>query len=242
MLPILERELGEDSPYLAAVLHDLSVALSNLGRPAEARERLERALAIQEKTLPPGHADLGTTLDNLGNLLQREGRYEEARDQMLRALEIREQALGPKHASVAGSLTNLGFVHSLAGLQDAAASRRFYKRAQEIDIEIGNRRGLALVLYNLGALERDLGDFSAARPMFEESLEIRIEVLGAEHPDVAATRVLLGDILVKAGKHDAARDQLESALAFYSEESPLASGKKALALRSLGWLHLCAGR
>ena len=67
----------------------------------------ERALAINEKTLGPGHSSTATTASNLAGLLQTLGYYEEAKQLYKRALTILEETLGSNHPSTGTALNNL---------------------------------------------------------------------------------------------------------------------------------------
>jgi hypothetical protein len=57
-----------------------------------------------------------------------------------------------------------------------------------------NHLRTAAVHHNLAALNRDQGDPTAARPLFERALAIRERVLGPDHPDTAATRRALEEL------------------------------------------------
>jgi tetratricopeptide (TPR) repeat protein len=62
---------------------------------------LQRALAITEQVLGPGHPDVAACLNNLATLYQARGRYTEAGPLYQRALAIAEQVLGPDHPHTA---------------------------------------------------------------------------------------------------------------------------------------------
>jgi tetratricopeptide (TPR) repeat protein len=71
---------------------------------AAARPLYERALAICERVLGPGHPHTAGSLNNLASLLQAQGDLAAARPLYERALAICERALGPEHPHTAGSI------------------------------------------------------------------------------------------------------------------------------------------
>ena len=74
----------------------------------------ERALAIWEKALGPGHPDVATSLNNLAVLYDAQGAYERALPLYERALAILEKALGPGHPSTKRVSANLAALQSKA--------------------------------------------------------------------------------------------------------------------------------
>ncbi|MFY0574056.1 tetratricopeptide repeat protein [Cystobacter fuscus] len=61
---------------------------ADMGRHAEARAHYERALAIQQKALRPGHPAIAASLTHLGELLVRMKRGAEALPLLERALTL----------------------------------------------------------------------------------------------------------------------------------------------------------
>ena len=69
---------------------------------------MRRALAIDEKSFGPDHADVATVLNNLAQLLQATGRFSEAEPMLRRALAIDEKSFGPDHPNMARDLRGFG--------------------------------------------------------------------------------------------------------------------------------------
>jgi hypothetical protein len=72
-----------------------------------AEQLLREALARQEATLGPSHADLANTVNNLAVVCERLEKFDEAEQGYRRAHAIAVRSLGPKHPFVATSLKNL---------------------------------------------------------------------------------------------------------------------------------------
>ncbi|MFL5345911.1 MAG: tetratricopeptide repeat protein [Hyalangium sp.] len=107
---LMEKVLGSDHPFVAAMQNNVGVVLTELGRFEEARASYERSLQTSQKAMGPDHPEVGNVLIGLGRALVRVGRLDEAERDLQRALLISEKALGPKHPQVAEALLGLGEV------------------------------------------------------------------------------------------------------------------------------------
>jgi serine/threonine-protein kinase len=201
-----------DERLRALALNNLGVVLWSAGRYEEARERLERSLALREKVLPPDHTDMADSLGNLGVVLWEMGHYPEARARQERVLAIREKVLGPEHPAVAETLGNLGTVASKQGRYEDA--RALLERALAIrEKALGPEHPhLTYTLGNLAVLLVDMGRYEQSLAVQERVLAIRQKVLGPEHPDTCQSLLNLGAVLERAGRYQEARARLESVL------------------------------
>jgi tetratricopeptide (TPR) repeat protein len=104
--------------------------LQLMGRYSEAEPLLQRALAINEKTLGSNHPDVASNLNNLANLLCDQGKYNEAEPIFRRAIAIDEKVLGPNHPDVARDLNNLALM--LVDQGNVHDAELLYRRALAI--------------------------------------------------------------------------------------------------------------
>lgn len=152
------------------VLTNLSAALRESGKPAEAVDASRRSIALMEKVLSPGHPDVATAVNNLGSALADDGRLDEAEPQFRRAVELRERLFGPDALVLATPHYNLGEVAFRRGdgttaLEEYARSRAIIEKASgpdeddAWDAKMGE--GLALGL---------LGRHQEARTVLEQVL------------------------------------------------------------------------
>ena len=63
---------------------------------------------------------------------------------------------------------------------------------------------MAKSLSNLGALYRDIGDYSSARNCFDQALAIRKQALGLKHPATIGTLYNLGNLLTRTKDYEQA--------------------------------------
>ena len=117
-LAVLEHTEGAD--YDLAVLHNnLGLAAAERSDAATAEHHYRRALAIKERLLGSGHADVALTLQNLGVLAADTGHPAEARAHLERALTIFQASLHPDHPKVTDCRATLTSLKSLGQLRTA---------------------------------------------------------------------------------------------------------------------------
>ena len=178
----------------AGRLNALGILYVTKGSYADAKDPLERALAIRERVLGVGHPEVAASLGNLATVQRALGEMAEARALSERALAIREEALGPDHPELALSLGNLANIYGATG--DYAEAKALQQRALAIrEAALGpDHLDVAQSLANLGAIYRALGDTDQAKALSVRALAIREKQLGPDHLDVAISLTNLANI------------------------------------------------
>jgi serine/threonine protein kinase len=125
----------------------------------------------------------------------------------------------------------------------AATPERMLDRAVErVRFELADEPLVqARMLLTLGYAYKELGQRERARPLYEQSAEIRRRHLGEEHPDFAMTISYLGDLLADGGDFDGARRLHEKALAVRREALGPNDRTVGWSLRSLGTTYWSTG-
>lgn len=202
--------------HLDAVAVDSGVELVSVvgtgrGRYDEAMVRAQYARGLLART--GGRPDARAALDTkICRLLTDQGRYEESIPACARAIEIHESELGGQGATYAEALFNSGlsFFHQ----HDYQPAREQLDRALErTAAERGpkhphNVRILSLRGYVLRVEGRD----EASRDALERALALGREVLGSDHPDLAAPHLDLGWLEYRRHNLDRAEQHFETAL------------------------------
>jgi tetratricopeptide (TPR) repeat protein len=204
-LELVEPRSGGRSLAVAETLDELVEALVRGGRAKddEALQAAESALALKAELRGEHSAEYAASLFILARLQKSRGQYHLALETHRRALGIREDALGPDHPDVAMSLVYTGqLVFRLERAPEIA--RAMYDRAQEIfERDQGPRsRGVALVLRMKADLHIDAFEAERALELHRESLAMRAELLGPDHPDVGMNYNNIGLVLQQMGRYD----------------------------------------
>ena len=131
-LGLMEKALGPDHAFVAAMHNNIGVSQAELGSFEKARASYERSLAIAQKTLGPEHPDVVNTLISLGRTLVFTGDFNEAERQLQQGLTLGRKSLTPGHSLIAEALLGLGELHlaqkrpveAIASLEQALVIRR----------------------------------------------------------------------------------------------------------------------
>ncbi|HEX5752978.1 MAG TPA: serine/threonine-protein kinase [Archangium sp.] len=210
---LVSARRAADEATLASALGSVGLTLYRMGRYEQARERLERALALRQKALGPEHPDVAASLGNLGGLFYDMGRYEESKAWNERALALRQKVLGPEHPDVATTFSNLGNV--ALKMDHPEEARAWHERALVLRQKVlgPEHPEVASSLNNLASLFYETGRYAESVGPYERALSIWEKVLGPEHPDVALALGNLALALDEVGRKQEAVALLRRALA-----------------------------
>ncbi|MBS1825418.1 MAG: tetratricopeptide repeat protein [Acidobacteria bacterium] len=192
---MLASEVGEGR---ASLLHLLALSLHHQGRYSEASAPLSEALAIavqqgrQPYEMVNLYAAIGVNRIELG-------RVQEANEALREALGYVSLLQKPYPAETAQALSNLGtLAMSCKRIPDA---ERLYRQSLDLSIAahgVGDAK-TALVQENLAKLYLARGELDEAESLWERVLATREQMLGPNHPAVAAALVGLSTIEVLRG-------------------------------------------
>jgi tetratricopeptide (TPR) repeat protein len=225
---------GSEHPATARSLNLLGILLNETGEPAEARDLLEEAYAIQSRA--GEDANLGAILANLGMVYRSLDQPAEARDRLDRALALHRQAFGDGHPTVAADLGNLATLEREAG--DLARALEYLRPTVEIARHLygDGHPETARALTNVAGLLRETGDGHGARLNIDAALQINRQVLGEGHPQVIADLNNLAVLERELGQPAAAREHFQEALALsrqvLGEDHPLTAQLRRSAAES----------
>jgi tetratricopeptide (TPR) repeat protein len=219
-LRLAEAERGAaQGQTMASALERLDVEFDNLRS------------ALEWYETRPDEAGLGLRLAGaLWQYWYARGNPSEGRRHLERLLDAAPPAVTQERALA------LVVVGTLAYYQgDFAASRVFLLAALDIREALGDREGVAKVHNNLGLVERDTGEYEAARAHFEELIR---EVQSLSLPDIeAAAHMNLGSVAERQGRLAEAHEHFRRALELSEGNAPLV----AFAYVGLGRTAMMAG-
>ncbi|CAF1056517.1 unnamed protein product [Adineta steineri] len=173
-----------DESERAPIYYQLGLANKHQGKHDTAITHFEKALEIDEKTLPANHPDLAMNYESIGNTYADISDHWKALSCYEKALEIRQKSLPANHRDLASSYTNIGNVYNNLG--DYNSALQYYEKDLEISRKSlpPNHPDLAASYNNIGSLYDGKGDYVKALSYYERSVEIAKRSLLPNHPDL----------------------------------------------------------
>ena len=121
---------GHDAFVVAAARNTLAIVVHEEGRSDDSIAEFQKALAIYEREVAPGHPYIAGILLNIGNIRKGQGHLDEARAAQEKALAIWTEAYGPDARDTALPIHNMGEIDLEEGKYDDAIAR--FQRAVAI--------------------------------------------------------------------------------------------------------------
>jgi serine/threonine-protein kinase len=210
----LERARTElaDQPLLRATVLDVTANVYELqGLHAEAEPLLEDALTARLAALGPGHIEVAHSRRRLAALRYERGRYDT--ESLYRAaLATYRERLSRRDSDVVRTEIGLALLLRARGRYGTADSMLravlpIARAQEELNLDV------PIVLAFLGKLRTRAGDYDEADKIIRESLVLREQLLGREHPAVANSLDALGELMLARGASDSAESLFRQALA-----------------------------
>jgi tetratricopeptide (TPR) repeat protein len=193
------ERLGLIAEPTGRLLNRVGMYLWSRTQLRDARNVLERALAVAEKVYGPQHSAVATELNSIGLILLSSGDLDEALRYGRRALAMDEEVYGPVHPNVARDLNNLGLIlYDKGDLEGALVHSRRLLAINE-KVYGSDCREIAASLNNMGRILHKQGDLKQALRYIQRALAINERIYGPEHPAVALDLNNIGHILSDQG-------------------------------------------
>ncbi len=190
---------GADSPLTASADNNLGTAYFQVGRLAEARQRLSLALAGFERNDLGRSAQAGNVLNNLAAIAFSEGQLGEAQTLFERALEVQRAVLGDSAAL--GALTNnFGKLLTLRG--DLQRAQRLLGESLELQTRFvgADSPDAGFTHLSLGDLQLARGETAAAIDSYRLAIGLFEGRFGPAHLFTARAQLALAPALARAGR------------------------------------------
>lgn len=218
---ILDAALGatariSDVALQTEVMLSAGGAYTQLGKPEEAEELFQEAVAMRRKAWGDHDARVAAAMSALGNAYAMRGDLERGITAHRDAAAVAEAGLGSNHPTVGSMLGNLGSDY-LYALRAPEAVAQFERALAIAETAYGPaHRDVAIALTNLGTARLEAGNPGGALEAFGR-VETVWKAVNTQHPSMA--EVLLGRYLAQRAKGGAPASvaDLETAL-------PLAKG------------------
>ncbi len=200
--------LGPEHPQTLVTRGNLLRAIGFGGRPEEALSMAEDLLADRERLLGPDHPETLQTRGHIARLLDTAGEVEEAVAMHEALLADRERVLGPDHDDTWTSRHNVTLTRFQSGAGTAADLTEYLVAVSE---RYGFDHPAAMVVRAdvTGALLRE-GRFEEAAIAVRQLISDRYRVLGELDPATTWAQMLLGKLMMSAGRFDEAVRQFDA--------------------------------
>lgn len=212
----------------------------------EAREFCTNVLKQQKKLINnTENEDIAYTCNQLGEICRCLGLTHEAKDLFRESLRIYRKVYPQNNSSlVALQMNNLASMLFSLGLYDECEP--IY--AESLDILIALNHGskesvsIAASLQNNGELQRKLKNNNKALHFHEQSLAIRLKLLGANHVDVASSLHHVADLMFAKGNIISAVDSATMALGIRFKAYGLESDQVVESLQLMAKIFIHKGQ
>ncbi len=217
-LDIYLKVYGNSHPDVANSYNKLGNVHDSLGKTQKALKYYGQAFEIYLNIYGNMHPYVASSYNNLGNACDTLGKPQEALRYHEEALNIRLKIYNDSHPLVATSYNSLGNAYDSLGRNQEAFECQ--KKALDIDLKTYGHDphpSVATSYNNLGNACKKLGEIGEALDYYQKALDIYLKVYGSIHPDVALIYCNFGVIYQFLRDMDAARENLEEALAIYQQ-------------------------
>jgi tetratricopeptide (TPR) repeat protein len=233
-----QRAGKESTANAVASLNDMSRALIELNRPADARRALERALALREAVHGVKSLEAARGVSDLAWFHRTQGDLATAEQLYIESVSRSEAVVGKESPELTTFLTALASVYRAQGKNDQA--EEVLKRNLRLVDGRGNSVELKNALSDLAHLFEELSRYAEAESMARRATSVAEAVHGNRAPETAAEAKQLAWILMRLDRWDDGRrigvsaiDVLERAGSNWEESLAGAYNTVAACLRSL---------
>lgn len=214
----LRTELEDQPLARARLLEQIATLNRNLGLYEPALTLGREALALRERSLPPGHPLIADSLERLAGVYWNLSRNAESEPLYLRCLSIRERHFGKESIEVADTLNFLANIY--ADQQRLLEAEALYRRALALRRQLRGPRSepVASTLANLGNVLAEKNDAAGAEKLYLESISIKKEVAGSDPVSLGRVYNNLARLYNSQGRHAEAEKLALAAIGLWQTE------------------------
>jgi len=212
----IRRGLAPDSSGTASTLHNLALLARSADQPAAALDAITESLDIKRRTLGEHHPALANSL-RLRSMIERSlGRQRQSRATLAELLALRLKLFDEDNPILVTDYNELANAHHDLGEYRQAIA--LYKKILELHEPDGEPGPWSFIYRNnLGAAHADYGDLARAESLYRQSLALRLDQFGPEHPNTLRVRHNLARVLARQRRLPEARELATATLAMRRE-------------------------
>ena len=211
--------------------------LMRLSRLEEAKQFVERSLAISIEKLGAEHEYTAMNYNTLAVYYERSGKYKEALRYFERALQIRIKVLGDSHVNVAQTCSNISICYGEIG--DYEKQFNYSKRALNILLRRPAEYTpyIALLYDNIGSYYSGIGDYEQMFTYYQKALKINRSFYGDKHPYIGNSYNNIATYYGRKGNYSKQQAYLQRAVNIWVEHLGEEHTHIATAYNNMGWSY-----
>ncbi len=234
-LQIMLKDYGPDHPQVAYAHKNLGDLDMQLGDYDRAKTHYDEVVRIWKVTLGEEHVNLAYAYEQLAQVAARTGDMSEALRYADLTMSLRRKNLGEDHPLTNQARSSVINVYMSLGTKDG-----YDKAEKEVDVGLAaattqgeaGRLQMVYLLEERAALREARGDVPGALKDYQKVLEMRLELLGPKHLDVAGSFAVIARLSHLLGNNAVAETSALSAQAIY-DEIPGAGDENAVNVRRI---------
>ncbi|MDX2201013.1 MAG: serine/threonine-protein kinase [Phycisphaerae bacterium] len=205
----IRRRLAPQNPEIGITLQSLAQSLHQLGRRAEALQRLRERVDFQRTVVHSKHPSLAEALSDLATVLS-DTNPAAAEPLLLESLQIRRES-GDAHPALANVLNSLAIVHNRLG-RGGEAIVELEEALRIHDRLFGPTSGQAINVSNtLSRAYQEIGNYERAEQLIDRVIAGWTTAHGPDSWQAAVAHQNKGGLLLSARAFDAADEHLAEA-------------------------------
>ena len=165
----ISKQIG-DKKGESDVISNIGISYSDMGEYSKALDNYLEALKIRKKLKDPNL--VSSSLMSIGNIYYLQFKFDKALE-FYEAI-IKDTINHPEQYFFAEALNNAGL--SYVQLKNYAMAKIYYNKTLEIDKQIGDRQGVAIVYSNMGSVANLEGDFDKALEFLKLAVSLMLEL------------------------------------------------------------------
>lgn len=217
----------------ASLYNGVTSVYIDQGEFIKALEYGSKACVINERVLGENHLATANIYNNMAQAYKGMGEYETALKLFDKAIRIRKRMQAIVQPETAIMYNNKADVCRKIGNYTTAMD--CYCQALEILDTFGQEQEIIAKIYSgMAVVYSARGEYSDSREYNKKALDIRKQVLGANHPSTAASYNNIGEVCREQGDYDAAISYLKEACGIREEKLGVNHPSTAITYNNLG--------
>ncbi|CAF1240591.1 unnamed protein product [Adineta steineri] len=197
------KQLPSNYPHIASSLNNIGLIYKSKGDFNTALDYFQLALRIFEYLHPGNNLLKAGTIESIGNIYMNKEDFDMALTYLSRALEMYKHILPDQHSDTASCLGRIGYAHKKKGNLDVALD--YYQQTLNMEEQClpFEHSKLSVHLGWIIRTYKKMNEIDKALDLCHQKLVIQKTRLGENHPRIAQTLMIMGDLFDDDNQNEA---------------------------------------